>query len=456
MNALKISLVVPPLYGVDMPPLGIAYIAAQLIYDGYDVKMHCLNSKLYHEKKAKRFLWDWESSDEWATETAIGKHFNLPKLLEDWSLLILENNPKVIGLSVNSHSWILANLLSGKLKEKKKDLFILFGGPWCAEVTENDLNNNVDVYVRGEGEKIVSELVKKIVGGESIRSLSIKGTIINTGNGFRDNGWNKEQLNINSIPFPALHLFHFERYTNKDEIPIIFSRGCNYYCKFCTDKAMWGNYRMREANNIAEEMMSHNKMFKRKRFKSNDLMINGDLKELEGLADMLIEKEAGFEWGGMARADPKMTQELFQKLKQAGCIYLTYGVESGASRVLRHMGKPLKWDIAKALKMTHSSGIKVNTLWMVGYPVERRVDILETILFLLMNRKNIDEFVSVSACYIPRKSYLWEQQEELRIKHNADSQWYIGRTNTHSVRYLRRKILLYFAKFLGLYKGGIS
>jgi len=91
---------------------------------------------------------------------------------------------------------------------------------------------------------------------------------------------------------------------------------------------------------------------------------------------------------------------------------------------------------------------------MTGYPVERWRDVFETMFFLLFNRKNIDEFVSVSSCYIPKKSWLGKQMEELKIEYNDKSEWHIGRVNTPCIRESRKKLLMLFAGFLGLYKGG--
>ncbi len=454
---MNIALVFPPLYGVDMPPLGIAYIAGQLINNGYDVSVFCFNSQLYVESKDKQFLWDWENSDYWTSLEKISMNFNVPDLLEKWTEAVLERNPRIIGLSVNSHSRILANLLADALKKKAKDVCIVFGGPWCAEVMETgELNNNVDVYVRGEGEKIISKIAGKIERGESMRDAVIEGTLIYTGAGFRDNGWDTNPLDVDSIPFPALKLFDFERYTNKAEIPIIFSRGCNYSCAFCTDAPMWGRYRMRSVDNILGEMIKHSALFGRRRFKCNDLMVNGDLGKLGQLADKIISGKNNFEWGGMARARVEMSQEFLYKVKKAGGIYFTYGIESGAARVLAHMGKPLKKHISQALRRTHDSGIKVNTLWMVGYPTERWSDIIETMVFLFKNRKYIDEFVSVSNCYIPHKSRLWREQESLNIRYNNKSEWYIKGRNSPWVREVRKGMLFGLARALGVYKGGIS
>lgn len=453
---MKIALIFPPLYGMDMPPLGIAYIAAKLLNDGHEVKVFCFNAQLYHKNKDKQFLWDWDSSNEWCNLDKINLHFNINDLIQKWSAQIFEFNPKMAGFSVNSHSRLLSNLLADKLKEKQNDLNIIFGGPLCSELIEkSEFNRSVDIYVRGEGEDIVSKIAQKISNNESIADLNLKRTVVKADGGFNDNGWSHDSININKIPFPALHLFNLDDYTNKSEIPIIFSRGCDYYCRFCTDKPMWGNYRMREADNIIEEMLKHSKMFGRKKFKCNDLMVNGDLNGLNELTDKMIKYNLNFEWGSMARARPDMNQEMFDNLKKAGCVYLTYGIESGARRVLSHMGKPPKKVVAQTLKRTYKSKIYVNTLWMVGYPAEGWLDILETALFLLFNRRYINEFVSVSSCYIPRQSLLKQQQESLKIEYK-NCEWYIGNSNTPTIRELRRKALLYFAKKIGLYKGGIK
>lgn len=440
-----------------MPPLGIAYIGAQLLKDGHNVKISCFNSQLFLENRDKQFLWDWDMSDEWSSAHRLDKYFNIGETVESWVKSILVHNPSLIGFSVNSHSKLLANLMADKIKEKKKDCCVVFGGPFCSELSRvEECNKNVDIYVRGEGEKTVSLIAQTVACGESIRDLNIKGTVVNTGAGFKDNGWARELLDIDSIPFPALRLFDLDNYSDKEKIPIIFSRGCDFYCKFCTDKPMWGNYRMRKAENIINEMVNHSKIFNRQSFKCNDLMVNGDVNGLVRLSEQLILRQLSFTWGGMARARADMTQDMFSKARSAGCLFLTYGVESGAAKVLSHMGKPPKETITQALKMTREAKIKVNTLWMAGYPVERWSDFLETLFFLFQNRGYIGEFVSVSSCYIPTQSWLYKQQNTLKIKYNKQSEWYVGRSNNPWIRTSRKSIMLFLARCLGLYKEGIK
>ena len=213
---------------------------------------------------------------------------------------------------------------------------------------------------------------------------------------------------------------------------------------------------MRDPENIVSEMRKHSELFGRKKFKCNDLMVNGSPLMLSRMAQIISKHNLGFSWGGMARARKDMSIEQSCVWQKGGCTYLTYGVESGSSAVLAHMGKPSPAVLALSFRTAHEAGIRVNTLWMVGYLREGWLDFLQTMIFLARNRRWIDEFVSVSCCYIPRLSWLGLHAQELGITYDAHGDWRRGIGNNGCLRRLRRKILLSFAKALGIYWGGIS
>jgi len=453
---MKTALVFPPLYGVDLPPIGLAYVAAQLRADGHKVKVFCFNSRLYREYADKRHLWDWQNSNTWLDYDEIKRNFDIKHIVDQWAGDILNFGPDVVGFSVNTYSRLIANLLSRRIKREQDNVKIIYGGPFCSEGLEGkkSLDANVDIYVKGEGEMAASTILKRLTKQEPL--TDIKGIIFKENGIFCDNGHYAAIVPINEIPFPALDLFNLGHYGNKKEIPIIFSRGCNYYCRFCSDRPMWGRYRMRSAVNIVEEMKRHKLAFGRTAFKCNDLLVNGDLPELEQLAELLIKENLNISWGGMARARADMTDGLLHKLKEAGCAYLTFGIESGSNKILKFMGKPAAKEVKIALQRTHKAGIRINTLWMVGHPRESFFDVLKTILFLFKNRKCIDEFVSVSACYIPKNSLLYRQAENLQIRYDRQGSWYIEKEkNTYRRRQRMAFLLRVSARVLGLYTGGI-
>ncbi|MEI7751538.1 MAG: radical SAM protein [Candidatus Omnitrophota bacterium] len=448
---MKVALVFPPVYGVDFPHLGLAYIAAKIREEKHDVKIFCFNSKLYAESGDARHLWDWFNADLWLKSDEIKKHFDIEKVTEGWLQEIMAYNPEVVGFSVNTHSKMMANLLATKIKKKKKDIKIIFGGPYCSEGLGplNCLNTDVDIFVKGEGEDIISSVLNRLAGAEPLSG--IEGTITQEQGVFKDNGENKGIAQIDRIPFPAFDLFNMDYYDNKTQTPILFSRGCNYGCRFCCDKPIWGRYRMREAENIVAEIKKHKNQHGRSGFTNNDLLVNGDLKALERLADLLIQEKLDITWGGMARARKDMPETLLKKMKAAGCLYLTFGIESGSNKILKFMGKPSAQEAAITIKRAHEAGIRVNTLWMVGHPKETTLDLLKTMWFLFKNRKNIEEFVNVSPCYIPHNSLLHQQAGSLQIEYDRRNDWYIkSERNFYKTRIGRAKALRFLAKLLGI------
>lgn len=446
---MKVALVLPPVYGVDFPHLGLAYIAAKIREGGHEVKVFCFNSRLYAESNEARRLWDWSNADLWLKREEINKYFDLEKVAEAWAREIGEYNPEVIGLSVHTHSQMMANLLAAKCKRIRKDSKIIFGGPFCSEGLEPlSRLKDVDVFVKGEGEDIISSILERLSRGAPLSG--IPGTVIREQGILKDQGENDGIAQIDRIPFPAFDLFDMDYYTNKNEIPILFSRGCNYGCRFCCDKPIWGKYRMRQAENIIEEIKKRKRQHWGARFKNNDLMVNGDLKALDQVMDLLIREKLDIIWGSMARARQDMPEELLKKMKAAGCLYLTFGIEIGSNKILKFMGKPSAQEASETIKRTHKAGIRVNTLWMVGYPKETALDFLKTVWFLLRNRKYIDEFVTVSPCYIPKNSLLYQQAESLQIEQDPGG-WYIkGEKNFYKTRMRRAKALGFLAWLLGL------
>ncbi len=447
---MRIALAIPPVYGVNVPPLGLAYIAGQLLKDGHKVQIFCLNSRLYKTCPSKRFLWNMNNSGQWQKTQRIYKHFDVHTLADQWAQKILAVDPEIIGLSVNIYSRIFADAVAEAMKKRKPGIIVIFGGPLCNNLQEDVLNPNVDLYVRGEGEQIISNVIRHLTEHGSLSFLTIKSTVINQNGTFKDLGWNPQPLDVNSLPFPALHLFPWENYTSKKEIPILFSRGCNYSCTYCNDTTTWGRYRMRDPNNILQEIILHRRLFGRKRFKCSDLMVNGDSKKLLDLARRIIEHKLDIEWGGMARPRAELSHDVYETLRKAGCRYFSYGVESGSEKVLNHMGKPPAKKVARALKKTHAAGIRVYTLWMIGYPTESWSDLWHTIYFLIRNRNSIDEFVGTSCCYIFENSWLGKHQEKLHIQRCPPQQWYISGKNTPGIRQWRKNLLVAAGCLLGL------
>ena len=68
---MKISLVQCPVYGVDSPPLGLAYLA-EYLNKKHDVKIFDINIDLFNKVNKKKY-WSHNKSFEWKNPEVVTK-----------------------------------------------------------------------------------------------------------------------------------------------------------------------------------------------------------------------------------------------------------------------------------------------------------------------------------------------------------------------------------------------
>jgi radical SAM superfamily enzyme YgiQ (UPF0313 family) len=129
-----------------------------------------------------------------------------------------------------------------------------------------------------------------------------------------------------------------------------------------------------------------------------------------------------------------LTNELIDGMAEAGCIHLSFGLESGSSSVLRHMRKfDDTVDTARILERMRQNGIETHCMVIVGYPTETESDFQQTIQFLRENQSNITSVNLGSTCSIKPGTPLWEMTERLEIRFDERGGWHRGE-NTPAVR----------------------
>jgi radical SAM superfamily enzyme YgiQ (UPF0313 family) len=78
-----------------------------------------------------------------------------------------------------------------------------------------------------------------------------------------------------------------------------------------------------------------------------------------------------------------LDEEILQLLEKAGCYSLGLGIESGSPRTLKNMKKAQSIDeIKEKVNLIHRvSKIRTTGFFIIGYPTEEKIDILQTIRF---------------------------------------------------------------------------
>ena len=126
----------------------------------------------------------------------------------------------------------------------------------------------------------------------------------------------------------------------------------------------------------------------------------------------MIEDNVGMQWMGMARIRSEMTDALLGKMRQAGCMGLWFGIESGSQRILRKMKKGYNIETAKdVIRDSAKNGIRVLTFMIVDFPGETQRDFEQSVSFLEQNKEFIDQ-VSISRFGVLPKSEISHNPQE--------------------------------------------
>ena len=239
----------------------------------------------------------------------------------------------------------------------------------------------IDFAIRGEPEKTFQELIESSIPLTSIKGLT-----------FRDNGSIKQNPdrqfinNLDELPFSSHHLIRNDLYrvptTREIFTTIQTSRGCPYRCTFCLSTLLNGlKTRKRSVNSIIEEIKLVVQKLKINNFFLRADNFTFDKQWVLQLCHEIIKKNLRITWFCNSRVDT-VDEEMLSAMKKAGCELITFGVESGNSRILQYIKKGITKDqIKKTIDLTKKSGILAGAFYILGLPGDTLNSIHETIQF---------------------------------------------------------------------------
>jgi len=170
-------------------------------------------------------------------------------------------------------------------------------------------------------------------------------------------------------------------YLRHPYVSLYTGRGCRSRCTFCLWPQTVGGhrYRTRSPEHVAEEMALAARLFPQvKEFFFDDDTFTDDLPRAEAIAGRL--GRLGVTWSVNAKANvPYATLKV---LRDNGLRLLLVGYESGNQRILNHVRKGLRLDVARRFtRDAKALGITIHGTFILGLPGETRETIEETIRF---------------------------------------------------------------------------
>jgi radical SAM superfamily enzyme YgiQ (UPF0313 family) len=269
---------------------------------------------------------------------------------------------------------------------------------------------SADLVVRGEAEETIVEILQAIeetgLQGDPSAVLTLPeapwGGILgvsyrNEAGSVVHNPDRPLRKDVESIPWPAYHLFKIERYTNLQPLTdgldpnartytLVTSRGCPYQCIYCSKPITGNTWRARSAEDVVAEWRYLVQEMGATEIGITDDVWNLKLERSKEICRLLIaEGLTDVPWitvHGM-RAD-HTDAELFQLMKQAGCRRVGFGVESGNQAVLDSIKKRQTLDdVRRAFRQAKEAKLQTMGFFIFGLPADTEESMDDTIRFAL-------------------------------------------------------------------------
>lgn len=327
-----------------------------------------------------------------------------------------EFRPHLVGVTANTPQVKQAWRTAAAVKQEL-DVPVVLGGPHVSVVSE-DLDFEslrqppVDIVVRGEGEGpwiAISDLVESFLRDQPEFSVArlmapaldlfrgLEGVSYKTSDGqLHRNDDAPIITDLDSLPWPAYHLFKMERYTNLQpatdavdgarSFSIMTSRGCPYRCTFCSQSIMPIKWRARSAENVIAEWRHLVHDLGALEIGVLDDSANIRVKRLHELADLLVAHKLNHvPWIFVNGIRANLADyDLLVKMKRAGLKRTAFGVETGDERMIVKIDKHIDHDtIRRAFKNAKAAGIETIGFFIIGLPGDTRESMQRTIDFAI-------------------------------------------------------------------------
>lgn len=440
---MKITLAFLPAWLPLTPPLGITALGSFLKLQKVDIDLLDLNSEIHKNCHAPS-LWDMEKAILWMKEESYKNqvHPHIEDELKKSALKLAFSESRVIGFSIYSSNYRPTRIFIKLLRNLNKDLKIILGGPGInkAQVKRDIEEGLIDAAIFGEGEVATLNLLK--FWSENLEKKELGNVILKVDDDIYESS-TYPLMKMKEIPIPNFHQFNLANYYS-EVLPIEFSRGCVASCTFCSETNYWVSFRTKSVDQIIEELKSGVRNHQVRSFRVVDSLMNGNMKLLVSLAERLIEEKLNIDWYGYCRINPKMTPEVLNLLKRAGCLNIMYGLETGSQKILDLMNKKVNvLDNYKVVIDTHKAGIGAEAEILVGFPGENIIDYCKTLYMLFRLRNYLNSVSTGSPMEVVRNSEVFDNPEKFGVRF-LKSGW---ASKTYLNNHYTRQLLFNFLNF---------
>jgi len=323
-------------------PMGLGYIAAVLEKDGHEIEVY--NQDLHHYPDAHLTSYLNDHHFDVIAVSVIAGYYQYQKLLK----------------------------ISTAINEAKDRPIYMIGGYGPTPAPEYFIEKTgCDIVVMGEGEGTAVELLRALENKTPLGDVA--GIAFKDGSDVTINPRRALIEDLDSIPWPSYHKFPIEYYRLQKEprcettdfaMPMMSARGCTFKCTFCY--RMDTGYRARDPINLLDEVEFLYKEYGITYISFQDDLLMSSVSHTEDVCREFKKRNLPVKWNCNGRLN-YCSVELVKMMRDAGCVFINYGIEAMDDQVLKNMKKGLRTDmIVKGIEMTLEAGISPGLNMMFG------------------------------------------------------------------------------------------
>ena len=290
---------------------------------------------------------------------------------------LLSERPDVVGFTSLGCSFLFALNVAARLKRHDPALPILLGGPHATMLHREILERftQFDVIVRYEADEIFPAVLTNLENREFTLIPGLSWRANNSELKFNQGAPKVENLDT----LPLLNYDHYPiAELELDLLRVEAGRGCPFMCTFCSTASFFQrSFRLKSAARLVHELDILHDKYGYVDFKlDHDLFTVNKRKILEFCEAV---KDRNYRWRVSARVDC-VDNELLNKMAEAGCVGMYFGIETGSRRMQEIARKRLDVDLVEpTLAVTERLGIHSTASFITGYHEELEPDLADTL-----------------------------------------------------------------------------
>jgi radical SAM superfamily enzyme YgiQ (UPF0313 family) len=281
---------------------------------------------------------------------------------EDWNIGIAD----VYGITVYAPSLLEMKEIVKECRSRNPESTVVIGGAHPSSDPNLGDYDIVDHVVTGYGEHPMVKIVSGLNGGERAPRIM--------------------HGDFNRFYFPAYDLMDLSTYCrtvdDRKSIMILTSRGCPFQCHFCGLSKFHSIAGIRfMSSDVFREQLSMIREMGIQALNIQDDIFTMSRPRLFNLLEII--NVLGFKFRCMGRAGYD-TEETYERLADAGCVQVAWGLESGSQRLLDRMNKRATvQDNYNVVRWARKYGITSRAFFVLGFPGETRETMEQTRNFIV-------------------------------------------------------------------------